>query len=104
MENKDKNNLIMVLLVVLVLALFLGFGSFGGGMMYGFGGVWMIIALISAIWVIYDVLVNNKGLSDGMKLLWIIFAIVFSIITAIVYYLVKNQNNDLFRKNGTNRR
>jgi len=100
MKNKDKNNLIMALLVVLVLVLFLGFGfgSFGWGMMYGFGGVWMVIAAIAAIWVIYDVLVNNKRLSNGMKLVWIIFAIIFSILTAIVYYLVKDQNNDLFKE------
>ena len=47
-----------------------------------------IIALASAIWVIYDVLVNNKGLSTGMKIIWIVCAVFFSIITAIVYYLV----------------
>ena len=64
-----------------------------------FGSLIGVIALICAVWVIYDVLVNNKRLSDGMKLLWIICAIIFSIITAIVYYLVgRNQNNDLFRK------
>ena len=47
-----------------------------------------VVALLAAIWVIYDVLVNNKKLSDGIKVLWIILAILFSIITAIVYYLV----------------
>jgi len=46
-----------------------------------------IIALICAVWVIYDVLVVNTGLSVPAKILWIIFAIFFSIITAIVYYL-----------------
>lgn len=45
-----------------------------------------IIALICAVWVIYDVLVVNTGLSVPAKILWIIFAIFFSIITAIVYY------------------
>jgi len=58
-----------------------------------------IIAIVCAIWVIYDVLVNNKRLSDGMKVLWIVLAVFFSIITAIIYYLVgRNKNNDLFRK------
>lgn len=47
-----------------------------------------ILAVLCAIWVIYDVLVNNKRLSTGMKALWIILAILFSIITAIIYYLV----------------
>ncbi len=64
-----------------------------------FGTILGIIALIAAIWVIYDVLVNNKRLSDGMKILWIVCAIFFSIITAIIYYLVgRNSKNDLFRK------
>ncbi len=47
-----------------------------------------VVALVCAIWVIYDVLVNNKGLSAGMKAVWIICALLFSIITAIVYYFV----------------
>ena len=58
-----------------------------------------IIALICAVWVIYDVLVNNKGLSDGMKLFWIVFAVFFSIITAIVYYFIgRDAKSDLFRR------
>ena len=47
-----------------------------------------IIGLISAIWVIYDVLTNNKKLSTVKKVIWIIFAILFSILTAIIYFLV----------------
>jgi len=88
----------IILIVVLVLLLF---GGFGFGMMggYGFGLLFMIIAVIAAIWVIYDVLVNNKRLSDGMKVLWVVLAIFFSIITAIIYYLVgRNKKNDLFKK------
>ncbi len=50
-----------------------------------------IIALICAIWVIYDVWAVNKRMSTGAKLLWTIFALLFSIITAIVYYLVKKR-------------
>lgn len=72
-------------------------------MIFGYG-IFGAIALICAIWVIYDVLVNNKKLSDGMKVLWIICAVFFSIITAIIYYIVsRNQNTDLFR-NQRNRR
>lgn len=64
----------------------------------GFGWLIGIIALIAAIWVIYDVIVNNTRLSDGMKVLWIICAVLFSIITAIIYYVVgRNNQNDLFR-------
>jgi hypothetical protein len=93
------------LIVVLALVFFGGYGMmnlFWGHYVgyYGFGWLFGIIALIAAIWVIYDVIVNNKGLSDGMKLFWIVLALVFSIITAIIYYLVgRNQSNDLFRKN-----
>ncbi|MDP3992095.1 MAG: PLDc N-terminal domain-containing protein [Nanoarchaeota archaeon] len=64
-----------------------------------FGTLIGVIAVIAAIWVIYDVLVNNKRLSDGMKVLWIVFAIFFSIITAVIYYLIgRNKKNDLFRR------
>jgi len=58
-----------------------------------------IIAIICAIWVIYDIIVNNKRLSDGMKVLWVVCAVLFSIITAVIYYLVgRDGQNDLFKK------
>jgi membrane protein DedA with SNARE-associated domain len=64
------------------------------------GSVIWVIAVICAIWVIYDVIVNNKRLSDGMKVFWIILAVLFSIITAIIYFLVgRDSKNDLFRGN-----
>jgi hypothetical protein len=50
-----------------------------------------IIALICAIWVIYDVWAVRKTMSTGSKILWTIFAIFFSIITAIVYYFMKKR-------------
>lgn len=53
-----------------------------------FGSLIGLIALLCAIWVIYDVLANNKKLSTGMKVVWIVCALFFSIITAIVYYFV----------------
>lgn len=69
-------------------------------MFYG-GTLLGILAVIAAVWVIYDVIANNKRLSDGMKVLWIILAILFSIITAIIYYFIgRNEKSDLFnRKN-----
>lgn len=48
-----------------------------------------IIAFVCAVWVIYHVWAVNKGLSTGAKIVWTIFAILFSIITAIVYLIVK---------------
>jgi uncharacterized membrane protein YsdA (DUF1294 family) len=50
-----------------------------------------IIALICAVWVIYDVLTKQKSMSDGMKVFWIVLAIFFSIITAIVYAIVNKK-------------
>ncbi len=47
-----------------------------------------LIGLACAIWVIYDVLVNNKKMNTVGKVIWIICAILFSIITAIVYYFM----------------
>ena len=47
-----------------------------------------LIALACMIWVIYDVLVNNKKATTVIKVVWIVAAILFSIITAIIYYFV----------------
>lgn len=53
------------------------------------GAIISIISLASAVWVIYDVWSNNFRLSKEYKLLWTIAAILFSILTAIVYYVVE---------------
>lgn len=58
-----------------------------------FGTLTSIIALACAIWVIYDVLVNNKRLSTGMRFVWIVCAVLFNVITAIVYYFIGRENN-----------
>ena len=63
----------------------MAWGLIGGGGLIG------LIALICAIWVIYDVLAVNKRLSDVAKIVWIIAALIFSIITAIIYYLVEKR-------------
>lgn len=52
------------------------------------GGLVGLIALACAVWIIYDVAANQKKMSTGKKVLWIVLAILFSIITAIVYYFV----------------
>ena len=60
------------------------------------GGVYMallnnligVVAIACAIWVIYDVLAKNKNLSTAAKIVWIVCALLFSIITAIVYYFI----------------
>lgn len=101
--TNTNNTLLIIIVVLLALLLFgglgygmMGWGGFGG---YGFGWIFTVLAILCAVWVIYDVVVNNRRLSDGMKVLWVICAILFSIITAVVYYLVgRNGNNDLFRR------
>jgi len=50
-----------------------------------------IVALICAIWVIYDVWTKQKKMSGGTKILWTLLAIFFNILTAIVYYFVKKK-------------
>jgi hypothetical protein len=47
-----------------------------------------LVGLVFAILVIYDVLANQKSFSTGKKVLWIVLAVLFSIITAIIYYLM----------------
>jgi len=49
----------------------------------------MIIGLLAAIWVIVDVVKSKK--SSMLKLIWIIFAIFLSILTAIVYYFMEKR-------------
>ncbi|MFP4567620.1 MAG: PLDc N-terminal domain-containing protein [Candidatus Woesearchaeota archaeon] len=50
-----------------------------------------LIALICAVWVIYDVWANQKQITQGRKILWTVVAIFFSIITAIIYYFVEKK-------------
>lgn len=55
-------------------------------MVFGFDIIWSIIVLACAIWVIYDVFANQKKMVTWEKVTWTIFAILFSVIVAIVYY------------------
>ncbi len=56
-----------------------------------FGNIIGLIAFIAAVWVIYDVIVNKKKMSTPKKLVWILCAVFFSIITAIVYFFVEKK-------------
>lgn len=47
-----------------------------------------LLGLACAVWVIYDVFANNKKLKTGTKVIWTIAAILFNILTAIVYFFV----------------
>jgi len=55
------------------------------------GKIWWVIAVLCMLWVIYDVVAVNKKLSSTEKVVWVILAIVFSIITAIVYYFIEKR-------------
>jgi len=50
--------------------------------------IWGLIALASVIWVIYDVMTQNKGLSDIKKIIWIVVALIFGILGAVLYYFL----------------
>ncbi|WMW25192.1 PLDc N-terminal domain-containing protein [Methanolobus sediminis] len=52
------------------------------------GTIWGLIVLISVIWVIYDVVTQNKGLTPIMKVVWILAALIFGILGAIAYYFL----------------
>lgn len=53
-----------------------------------FGTIGTILAIACAVWVIYDIVKNHTIKKDTEKVIWIICAVLFSIITAIVYYFV----------------
>lgn len=50
-----------------------------------------LVALVCAVWVIFEVLTKQKKMSTGSKVIWIICALLFSIITALVYYFTKKK-------------
>ncbi len=51
----------------------------------------LILGVIAAVWVIYDVVALQKRMNTGEKVIWVILAFLFSIITAIIYYFVKKR-------------
>ena len=53
-----------------------------------FGSLFWIIGVLCAVWVIADVFTNQKRMKIEIKILWTVLAIIFSVITAIVYYFV----------------
>jgi hypothetical protein len=50
--------------------------------------IWGIIVFVSVIWVIYDVLTQNEGLTTAWKIIWILAALIFGIFGAIAYYFL----------------
>jgi hypothetical protein len=56
--------------------------TFGGTL---FGLVW----LLSAVWIIYEVLTKHKHWKTEKKAIWIICALIFNIFAAIAYYFME---------------
>ncbi len=54
-------------------------------------GLLGIVYLICTIWVIYEVWARNTRLTDTEKLIWTISAVLFSVITAIIYYFAQKR-------------
>lgn len=52
------------------------------------GTLLYLIGIACAVWVLYDVWAVNRTLNDTGKIVWSILAIVFNILTAILYYLM----------------
>ncbi len=48
------------------------------------GFIW----LAAALWVIYDVLTKQKRMSREKQAIWVILALLFSVITAVVYLVL----------------
>ena len=48
-----------------------------------------IVALICAVFVIFQVWAKQPNMDTGEKVLWTIAALFFSILTAIVYYFLR---------------
>jgi len=56
------------------------------------GKIFWLISTVCAIWVIYDVWEKQKQMDKTLKIVWTAAAIVFNVLTAIVYYfLVKSK-------------
>ncbi|ASJ14948.1 PLDc N-terminal domain-containing protein [Thermococcus radiotolerans] len=48
----------------------------------------MVLQLLALVWVIYDVLTKQKRMPDVEKVIWIVLAFIFTILGALVYYIL----------------
>ncbi len=58
------------------------------GLVYGLGLLLMALQLFALVWVIYDVFTKQKKMPDIEKVLWVVLAFLFTVLGALVYYLV----------------
>jgi hypothetical protein len=50
--------------------------------------IWGPLSIISFIWVLYDALTQNKSLNDMMKIMWIVIALIFGALGAVLYFFI----------------
>jgi hypothetical protein len=55
------------------------------------GRLLAVFYIVCAVWVIYHVWTKNRQLTDTEKLIWTISAVVFSFLTAVIYYVVQKR-------------
>ncbi|HEU4527558.1 MAG TPA: hypothetical protein VFT80_06500 [Actinomycetota bacterium] len=57
-------------------------------------GFWIFVAVIAVaaaiIWLIYDLL-QRSDMSAGVRIVWMVLAVLFSIVTLVVYVLFFRQ-------------
>lgn len=52
-------------------------------------GLLYLLALISVLWMIYDIWAVNRSLDNRSRILWTLFAFVFSLGAAVIYIMIK---------------
>lgn len=50
--------------------------------------IWGLLSVISFIWVVYDALTQNRSLNDMMKIMWIVIALIFGTLGAVLYFFI----------------
>lgn len=51
-------------------------------------GIYIILGFAAFIWIVYDILTNERSMSNESKIIWIVCGAVFNVITAIAYYAI----------------
>jgi len=52
----------------------------------------LIVGLLSLLWVVYDIIKNQKDMSTARKGFWIVLTLLFSLIGAGAYYVVEKRS------------
>lgn len=52
------------------------------------GNIGLDSRVLCSVWFIYDVFMHQKKMKTEYTLLWTVAAVMFSIVTAIVYYFI----------------